>query len=181
MELTGTGFLLREWKLGDEVSLQKNADNKNISRFLLDIFPFPYTMADAEQYIAGQINRIPLTNFAIAIDGRVSGGIEFKQGIDVHRKKASLGYWLGESFWGDGIMTEAVKLVTNYAFENFDLIRIQSNVNDNNPASMRVLEKAGFTKEGVLKNAIFKDGVVMDEHVFGLCNSRVINQKKYFN
>ena len=169
MELKGAGFLLRKWEPGDEQSLQKNANNKNISRFLFDRFPFPYTMDDAELWVSMKVHQYRITNFVIDIDGEVAGAIEFKQGDDVHKKNADLGYWLAEQFWGRGIMTEAVNLIIKYAFENFDLMRIQSAVNQNNPASMRVLEKAGFKKEGILKNAIFKDSEVMDEHVFGLC------------
>lgn len=168
MELKGSVFTLREWQAGDEQSLQEQANNKNISCYLFDIFPYPYTMEDAEKYVSSHQNQNPLTNFAIIIDYKVAGGIELKQGKDIYKKNASLGYWLGQDFWCRGIMTEAVKLVTSYAFENFDVIRIQANVNANNPASMRVLEKAGFQKEGVLKRAIVKYGEIMDEHLYAL-------------
>ena len=169
MELKGTQFILREWKKGDEIALQKHANNKNISRFLFDRFPNPYTLADAKEFVSGHLNQNPLRNFVISINDEVAGVIEFKPGLDIYRKTAVLGYWLGEPFWGNGIMTEAIALITGYAFKNFELLRIQSHVNANNPASMRVLEKAGFKKEGILKKAIFKDGVIMDEHVYGLC------------
>lgn len=169
MELKGPDFILRGWKIGDEISLQKCANNKNVSRFLFDRFPFPYTIDDAELWVSMNVRQHRVSNFVIDIEGEVAGAIEFKPGDDVHRKNADLGYWLAEQFWGRGIMTEAVNLIIKYAFENFELIRIQSAVNNNNPASMRVLEKAGFKKEGVLKNAIFKDGMVMDEHIFGIC------------
>jgi ribosomal-protein-alanine N-acetyltransferase len=168
MELKGSIFSLREWQIGDAQSLQQQANNKNISAYLFDSFPFPYTLNDAKKFVLNHINQSPITNFAIIIDNKVAGGIEFKPGIDVYRKKASLGYWLGQDFWGRGIMTEAIKLVTNYAFEDFDIIRIQATVNENNPASMRVLEKAAFAKEATMKNAIIKYGKVMDEYLFAL-------------
>jgi ribosomal-protein-alanine N-acetyltransferase len=161
-------FTLREWQSGDEQSLQEQANNKNISCYLLDRFPYPYTMDDAKKYVSSHQNQNPLTNFAIIINYKVAGGIEFKPGKDIYRKNALLGYWLGQTFWSLGIMTEAVKLITSYAFENFDIIRMQANVNANNPASMRVLEKAGFQKEGVLKRAIVKYGEVIDEHLYAL-------------
>jgi ribosomal-protein-alanine N-acetyltransferase len=168
MELLGSVFTLREWQSGDEQSLQEQANNKNISCYLLDRFPYPYTMDDAKKYVSSHQNQNPLTNFAIIINYNVAGGIEFKPGKDIYRKNALLGYWLGQTFWSLGIMTEAVKLITSYAFENFDIIRMQANVNANNPASMRVLEKAGFQKEGVLKRAIVKYGEVIDEHLYAL-------------
>lgn len=168
MELKGSVFTLREWQSGDEQFLQEQANNRNISCYLFDRFPYPYTFNDAEKYVSSHLNQNPLTNFAIIIDGNVAGGIEFKPGKDIYRKSALLGYWIGQTFWDRGIMTEAVKQITGYAFENFDIIRIQATVNANNPASMRVLEKAGFKKEGVLKKGIVKYEEIMDEHLYAL-------------
>ena len=168
MQLTGTQFVLREWQDSDVAPLQKHADNVNISRYLFDRFPHPYTIDDALQFVSSHKNRYPLTNFVIAIDGILAGVIEFKPGDDIHRKTAILGYWLGEEFWGKDIMTSVIGLITGYAFENFDIIRIQASVNSNNPASMRVLEKSGFVKEGILKNAIIKNSEVLDEHLYAL-------------
>jgi len=168
MELKGNAFILRQWQAGDEISLQQQANNSNISRYLFDRFPYPYTLADAENWIAMLHDQNPVTNFAIVINEQVAGAIELKPEQDIHHKTFTLGYWLGQDHWGKGIMTEAVNLITGYAFNNFDIIRIQAIVNDNNPASMRVLEKAGFKKEGILKNAIVKNGEVMDEHLYAL-------------
>lgn len=168
MQLKGNGFILREWLDDDVLSLQRQANNINISRFLFDRFPHPYTITDAEKFVSGHQNQYHLTNFVIAVDGKLAGVIELKPGEDIYSKRAQLGYWLGEEFWGRGIMTEAIKLITGYAFEHFGLARIQATVNGNNPASMRVLEKAGFKKEGILQNGIVKYGEVMDEHLYAL-------------
>ncbi|HEY4325585.1 MAG TPA: GNAT family protein [Mucilaginibacter sp.] len=168
MELKGSIFTLRGWQPADMQSLQQQADNKNISNYLFDRFPYPFTIADAEKFISAHHGQDPVTNFAIIIDSNVVGGIELKPGTDIYRKTAPLGYWLGEAFWGQGIMTEVVKLITTHAFEKFDIIRLQASVNSNNPASMRVLEKAGFKGEAILKNAIFKNNEIMDEHLFVL-------------
>jgi len=169
MELHGNGFTIRGWKKGDEISLQKHANSPKISRYLLDRFPSPYTRDDAIWWVKTLIDQPePFLNFAITIKGRVVGGIGLEPRDDVYRKTALLGYWLGEEFWGKGIITEAVKLITKYAFENLDLIRIQAGVLSKNPASMRVLEKAGYVKEGVSRNAVIKGGEVMDEHVYAI-------------
>jgi RimJ/RimL family protein N-acetyltransferase len=168
MELKGSIFTLRGWQPADARSLQQHADNENISRYLFDKFPYPYHISDAEKFISGHQNQNPVTCFAIVIGNNAVGGIEFRQGVDIHRKGGILGYWLGESYWGRGLMTEAVSLVIEYVFENLDVIRVESTVNGNNPASMRVLEKAGFKKEAILKNAIIKNGEILDEHLFAL-------------
>ena len=168
MELKGTGFIIRGWKKGDEVSLQKNADNSKVSSCLMDRFPYPYTMDHAIHWVNILANQDPLVNFAITIDDEVIGGIGIEPREDVYRKTAIIGYWLSEELWGKGIMPEAVKLVTEYAFNHLGFIRVQASVYSKNPASMRVLEKAGYTKEGVMRNAVIKNGVVMDEHMYAI-------------
>jgi len=95
-----------------------------------------------------------------------AGGIGIRLGQDVHRHTASLGYWLAEEFWGRGIMTEAVAAFIDFCFENFPLRRIYAEVFANNPASARVLEKAGFIFEGRLKNHVVKDGKLLDSLLY---------------
>ena len=147
---------------------KKHADNTNISDFLLDRFPSPYTLDDAVNWIKMMQYQDPIVIFSIAIDGNVAGGIGLELREDVYRKAPLLGYWLGQEYWGRGIMTGAVKLITDYAFTYLDIIRIQAGVLGNNPRSMRVVEKAGFIKEGVLKNNIIKNGVILDEHIYAV-------------
>lgn len=168
MEIIGQGFKLRGWKAGDAESLQKHADNTHISDFLLDRFPSPYTLADAVSWIELMKDQDPLLNFAIEVDGNVAGVIGLESRADVYRKTCLLGYWISQDYWGRGIMPEAVKLISNYAFADLDVIRIQAGVLSNNPKSMRVLEKVGFTKEGIMKNAVIKNSVIMDEHLYAL-------------
>lgn len=103
--------------------------------------------------------------FCIEVEGVAAGVIDIRLGQDVHRQTAGLGYWLGEEFWGRGIVTEAVATFTDFCFENFPLRRIYAEVFANNPASARVLEKAGFVFEGRLKNNIFKDGQLLDSRL----------------
>jgi ribosomal-protein-alanine N-acetyltransferase len=86
MELTASQFKLRVWQAGDEQSLQQQADNYNISRFLFNSFPYPYTIDEAERWVTSHQNQDPITNFATVIDENVAGGIEFKRDKDVHAK-----------------------------------------------------------------------------------------------
>jgi [ribosomal protein S5]-alanine N-acetyltransferase len=173
MRLAGHGFTLREWKLDDAASLQKHADNKNIASFLLDRFPSPYTIEDATGWISTKLNQNPVSNFAIDIDGQVAGviGLDFRE--DVYRKAPLLGYWVSEAYWGRGITAEAIKLITDYCFNRLDIVRIQAGVLSNNPKSMRVLEKAGYTKEGILKKNIIKNGMILDEHIYAMVKMQV--------
>lgn len=168
MELKGSSFTVRGWKIGDEISLQKNADNPRVSDNLTDRFPSPYTMEAAVLWVENWLVQDPVINFAIVAGHEVIGGIGLELREDVYRKTAIIGYWLAEPYWGRGIMAEAVKLVTNYTFENLDIIRIQASIFSKNPRSMRVLEKAGYIKEGILKNAVVKNGEVLDEHLYAI-------------
>ena len=169
MEITGQGFKLREWKISDTESLQKHADNSNVSRFLRDRFPYPYTMDDAIGWTSFVQNQNPVVNFAIEADEQAVGGIGFEFRDDIYSKTLLLGYWLGEAYWGRGIMPQAVKLIVDYGFANWDVVRIQAGVFSNNARSMSVLEKAGFIKEGVMKNSIVKNGIILDEHIYAVC------------
>jgi len=168
MELKGQGFTLRRWYKEDAELLQKHADNPNVYSFLTDRFPHPYTRDVAINWINLMLQQEPLLIFVIAVEDNLIGVIGIEMRDDVYRKAPLLGYWLAEEYWGRGIMTEVVKLVAGYAFENLDIVRLQSGVLANNPGSMRVLEKAGFLKEGVLRNNIIKNGVVMDEYIYGM-------------
>ena len=94
------------------------------------------------------------------------GGIGFSIGNDVHRFTAELGYWLAEPFWNQGIVTRAVVAVTDYAFEAFGLHRISATPYESSRASIRVLEKSGFEREGMLKASAFKNGQVINQVVY---------------
>ena len=82
---------------------------------------------------------------------------------DVERVAAELGYWLGEAFWGRGIMSVAVRAATEYAFSAFGLTRLYALPYARNSVSIRVLEKAGYTREALLRRSAIKDGVVLDQ------------------
>ena len=168
MELSLGHFSLRDWRRGDEQSLVRHANNRKIWRNLRDLFPHPYTMADAEGWIARASAETPCANFAIVVDGAAVGGIGLVLKDDVFRRSAEIGYWLGEEFWGRGIVSEAVRAVTEYAFSNFDICRIYAGVFEWNPASMRVLEKAGYEFEGRMKKSVTKDGQTIDELIYAI-------------
>jgi RimJ/RimL family protein N-acetyltransferase len=168
MELQLTRSIIRDWRPGDEAGLVRHANNRKIWRNVRDAFPNPYTFADAEEWISSASTATPVTSFAIEIDGEAAGGIGFIIGADIHRRSAEIGYWLGEQYWGRGIIGEAVRAMTEYAFANYDLARIWAGVFEWNPASMRVLEKAGYLFEARLKKAVTKEGETTDELIYAL-------------
>ena len=166
MELRLRLCVIRPWSFNDAVSLQRHANNRNIWRNLRDIFPHPYTLDDAHAFLRHVANENPMTTFGLATPDEGIGCIGLQMGRDVHRKTAEVGYWLGESFWGRGIMSEAIPPFTRWAFETFNLERIYAEPFANNPASARVLEKAGFVCEGRLRCRVFKDGQHLDSFLY---------------
>jgi RimJ/RimL family protein N-acetyltransferase len=110
----------------------------------------------------------PVTNFAIVVDGAAVGGIGLILKDDIYSRSAEIGYWLGEELWGRGIVSEAVRALTDWAFLNFDLCRIYAGVFEWNPASMRVLEKAGYQLEARLRKRVTKDGQTIDELIYAV-------------
>jgi len=166
MELKLKSCVIRTWSSSDAVAVQRYANNRKIWTNLRDAFPHPYTLNDAHAFLRHVVNEKPTATFAIAMPSEAIGCIGLKLGCDVHRKTAELGYWLGEPFWGRGIMSEAVAELTRFAFGMFDLERIYAEPFVSNRASARVLEKAGFVCEGRLRASIFKDGNRLDSFLY---------------
>lgn len=168
MVLTLTQGVIRSWRSQDVPAIVRHANNRRVWRNLKDRFPHPYTTSDAEHWIHQATGATPETHFAIAIDEEAVGGIGLDLQMDVFRRSAEIGIWLGEAYWGRGIATEAVRAMTNFAFANFDLCRIYAGVFEWNPASMRVLEKASYSLEGRLRNSVTKDGQTIDQMLYAI-------------
>ena len=157
---------VRPWSEADAGSLQRHANNRNVSRQLRDRFPYPYEAQHAKSFLEIVTQQPTPTAWAIEADGAAVGGIGLQMQGDIERVSAEIGYWLGEPYWGRGIATEAVKAVTAQAFTLFDLTRIFAVVFTDHAASQRVLEKAGYIKEGHLRQSAIKDGAIRDQLLF---------------
>ena len=166
MRLTLTRCTIRPWAGTDAESLQRHANNRNVSIHLRDRFPFPYEMQHATTFL-GWIARQPApTVWAIEVDGEAAGGIGIELHTDVERVSAEIGYWLGERYWCRGIATEALRAVTVEAFTRFEITRLYAVPFADHAASVRVLEKAGYVKEGHLRQSAIKDGTVRDQFLY---------------
>ncbi|RXE56618.1 GCN5 family acetyltransferase [Methanoculleus taiwanensis] len=166
MQLITPSSVLRTWTPGDTGSLVRHANNPRIAAMMRDGFPFPYTPADARLFIRKAMDTSSRLFLAIEVGGEAVGGIGIQPGDDIRHRTAELGYWLAEQYWGRGIVTDAVRSLVPVAFERFAIVRLEAGIFSNKPASMRVLEKCGFTREAVHKKAITKHGVVLDEVVY---------------
>ena len=160
-------FILRPYKKGDELSLRENINDKIIARNTQRV-PFPYTPKDAKEWISINLKERKKENptkinFAIDINGEVIGSIGLH---DIQGHKAELGYWLAKKHRGKGIITLALKKITEFGFNKLKFRRISANVYPWNKASMRVLEKAGYKFEGVLRKEVKKGNKFLDCHIF---------------
>ena len=161
---------LRELELSDKLKLSELLNNKKIWDNLRNKVPYPYQESDAINFIEFITKDNSQQVFAIEVNGNLCGVVGLVLQQDVYEKSAEIGYWIGEPFRGKGIASEAVKLMTDFGFNELNLRRIYAAVFEFNIASMKVLEKNGYLNEGILKKAVFKNGEVWDEHRFYRCN-----------
>jgi ribosomal-protein-alanine N-acetyltransferase len=148
--------------------LQRLADNNAIAKNLRDVFPHPYSMDDAHQFITFARNGVFGHTFGIFDEQTFIGAGSIVPQHDIHKNNGEIGYWIGEEYWGRGFAGRAVELLTTYAFNELKLLRIFAGVFATNVASMKVLEKSGYTLEAVLKSSIVKNGEILDECIYSI-------------
>ena len=166
MRLDCGAAIVRPWRAEDRASLVRFANNRKVWRNLKDRFPHPYTEQDADSWLALARTSPERAGSAIEIEGVAVGGVGLVPLTDVHARSAHIGYWLGEPYWGRGIMTAVVGAVTEHAFGELGILRLEAPVFAWNPASMRVLEKCGYAREGVMRRSVIKDGEVIDSMLY---------------
>jgi [ribosomal protein S5]-alanine N-acetyltransferase len=159
--------ILRPWQSSDLESLLKHANNADVSRFLTDKFPHPYTKDDGLQFLEIAMNTANHI-FAIDVNGEAVGGMGLHIQSDIMRKNAEVGFWLGKELWGKGIASKHLPTLITYAFSNTDITRLYARAFGNNKGSQRVLEKSGFILEAHLKDTIFKHDEFLDELIYAV-------------
>ncbi|MCX6273977.1 MAG: GNAT family protein [Bacteroidetes bacterium] len=166
MELVLSKSKLRPWNDNDAFSLAKHANNKKIADNMRDGFPFPYTIDDAQRWLNMAMKETRHVLLAIEVNGEAAGGIGIIFKENVYRLSAEIGYWLGETHWRKGIMSEAIAGLSDYAFAKTEIVRLQAEIFSPNIASMKTILKAGFHLEAINKKAVFKNGGLLDQHVY---------------
>lgn len=161
---------IRYWKMDDADDLAAALNNKKIQNNLRDGLPFPYTANDAKEYISAMLNsdRNKTYAFAITVDNKVIGSIGVFRKDNIHSQTAEIGYYISEAYWGRGYGTSAIKQVCELVFNTTDIIRIFAEPFAYNIASCRILEKSGFSLEGVLRKSAIKNGNVIDMKMYAL-------------
>lgn len=173
--LVADNIVLRPWSLADAAELALIADNSNIAGNLRDAFPYPYSIQDAVNWLGKIIPvNIPVRFFAIEYQDRLAGsaGVVLKE--DIYKKNAEIGYFIRDDLWGRGIATLAIKTLTRYTFETFDVVRVYAEPFSDNAASRKALEKAGYTHEATLRQNIYKNGIIKDSCIYGILRDELV-------
>jgi RimJ/RimL family protein N-acetyltransferase len=163
MQIHCATCLLRPLVPSDAAALAAHADDRDVWLNLRDRFPHPYSVADAEAYITAAAGRERQTSFGIVVEGEAAGTVSLMPGDDIARRTAEIGYWLGRRYWGRGVITDAVRAATAYAFAELAMHRVFAVPFVHNAASSRVLEKARYRLEGRMRRSAVKDGEVLDQ------------------
>ncbi|MBL9115224.1 MAG: GNAT family N-acetyltransferase [Verrucomicrobiaceae bacterium] len=157
---------IRQHRDSDLEPMIRHAANPKVPRFLMDVFPKPYTREHGEEWLRRCKKASEVEALAIEVNRQYVGEITCRRKDDVHRLVGIIGYWLAEPYWGQGIMTEAVRVFTDHLLSEADLVRVEACVYEPNKASARVLEKAGFMLEGIRRKSVIKNGVILDDLIY---------------
>ena len=159
-------IFIRHFLYGDASGLARNGDNPKVAINQRECFPSPYTLEVARQWIQYIKDNEAQTRFVIANEKEAIGEIGVVKQLDVHRHSAEIGFWIGEKYWGQGIMTRAVNWMADYCFRELDIKRLFADVVEFNHASQRVLCKCGFQLEGVFRKNIYRNEQFYDQFVY---------------
>lgn len=172
-ELTTAHLVLRPFSLADAPDVQRLAGDREIASTTL-VIPHPYEDGMAEAWIGNHPESFTsgvAVNFAMTCkpDGALVGAIGLS--INQAHERAELGYWVGKPYWGKGYCSEAAKCMLGYGFEVLSLNRIVARHLTRNPASGRVMQKVGMTREGRQRQGVKKWGVFEDLDVYSILRS----------
>jgi len=160
--LHGERCTLRELRPADAPSIQRHADDEAVWRNLFEGFPRPYTRAHADAWCSGGARGMGMV-WAIERRGEAIGCIGLRPDAGWLRCNAEVGYWIGRVYWGRGITSEALGLLTQWAWRALpELTRLYAPIYANNEASQRVAEHCGYTLEARMPKSAIKAGLVID-------------------
>lgn len=167
--LAGQRCTLRALVPQDAPSLQRHADDPAVAHNLFEGFPQPYTLDEARHW-CGAFHREPQFGhvWGIAVGGDVAGCISVTAERGLWRGSACIGYWLGQAHWRQGIVSEALSLLTQWSWANLPKVtRLYMPIYARNAGSRGVARRAGYVQEAFMPHAIHKTGEVIDAVVYG--------------
>lgn len=162
-------LILRQFRLKEAPRVYELASVAAVAATSLNI-PHPYPESLATEWIAGHPEAVTKGMHVFAIvrrdDDLLIGSVSLA--VNERHHRAELGYWIGQPYWNQGYATEAVRRVIVWGFANLGLNRIFAQHFANNPASGRVMEKAGMRYEGLLRHCVQKNGIYHDTAIYAI-------------
>ncbi|KAI9667214.1 MAG: hypothetical protein M1821_000027 [Bathelium mastoideum] len=164
------GITIRPYHpVADIATSAYHANNPRIAQWMTNSFPHPYTEESARSWISHALSQTRTTDFVIAKDGALIGGIGLKPMTDIYAHIVGIGYWIGEEHWGRGIGKQVVKAFTTWALqEHPEVERVEAEVSAANIGSERVLLRCGYVCEAKLRKRVCKHGVFSDVKIFAV-------------
>ncbi len=166
LPLQARGYCLRSWVNNDAQSLAKYASDRAIWLNMRDEFPHPYGISEAEVFVANANCRADAVHLAVATEQEAVGSISLLIHDDIRRYSGVLSYWISRKYWGQGLATNAITNLSNYAFHQLGLVRVYAKVFSTNIGSIRALEKSGFEREGYFHKGVYKQGRFIDQVLY---------------
>ena len=166
LEIGLRGWCLSAWRPTDAPALAQHANNVNVWRWMSDGFPHPYTLAIAEHWVRQGHIEFGGDHWAIAFEGVAVGGCGIAPRAGPEHGVAEVGWWLGEPYWGRGVVSRVARLLVEHALNNPTITRIVAPIHAGNERSMAVARRAGLQLEAVQHGGAVKDGRVIDRHLF---------------
>jgi len=156
---------LRELTMDDRELLVCYLNNEQLVKYLASRIPQPYSFDDANWWVEVGSKEGAFVR-AITFNDVFCGviGVYTKEAEYAHA--AELGYWVAQEYWNQGIASKAVTAFTELVFATTAIQRIYAVVSAPNLASIQVLQKAGYSLEGILRKSVQKQGQLYDEHLF---------------
>lgn len=167
LTLSRPGYALRPLRLTDQADLVRQADDADLVYGVGDNFPHPYTEDDAAQFLLSNVGRTDSTQLCLTQNDRLIGMMGIVSRFSPSAVFAEIGYWTGRSARSQGVTTLALSTYATHLFEKYpSLNRLEALTFPDNTASQRVLEKAGFVREAVLKGRTRQRGNIVDDFLY---------------
>ena len=167
-------YSIRAFNRQDIADLARAANHADVADRLTDEFPYPYLFEDAARFVKTALSDATSGSIirAICVDDRVVGCISLTRGNGSYGHTAELGYFIDPAYQGRGIAASAVRKMCSEALDGTDIVRIWARPMADNHASIRVLEKCGFVREGTACSGVRKNGQIKDSEIFALVADR---------
>ncbi len=168
-------FQLKKWELTYLDDFMKATDDPELAGNMCEKLPYPMDAAFAVEYIKERLLNSEEKQIcrAVIADGHAVGGADVILGSGDFEKTAELSVWLSKKYRGRNIGSAVIKQICKEAFEKFDIVRISAHPFSTNKVVEAALESAGFSYEGTMRKAIFKNGRAYDYKIYAILREEI--------